>query len=150
METPIVFLEDTGHVRFGAWNFVPEADRLPFDFGLLALSLLLDLVSAKPESSVDDDCVSSSLVLILGPPDTVIDEGFQLFRIAKDVTGKLAELTANEIIEAACEWHRKLAEKRLSDQPEQSVLQNALIKLNGLARRAEATKKSLFVEQLFR
>ncbi|MBL8800301.1 MAG: hypothetical protein JNM56_40850 [Planctomycetia bacterium] len=112
-------------------------DTLVFAPGYFVLHGLYSCVAGQPEAE---------LVLIDGPPDPRVDEGFQLLRMAPEVVRRLAKLTAADERELAAKCIRSLG----SLAPDAAAIRDGVSQLVKLARRAELQRGFVFVTVLFR
>jgi len=149
IETPELFLA----ADCSSLADVREVSRNPFDSllfepGFPAFQVLCAVVmGTQPAKWSNDD--SGLLKYLDGPPDPMADEGFQLFRVADEVTRRLAQLTRESTADIVAAW---LHATRSCGFPagEPAAIDAALVALASLARRGQESGRALFVIVLYR
>lgn len=112
-------------------------DTLEFAPGYVVLHVLYALAAGSPEAE---------LVLIEGPPDPRIDEGFRLLRMVPAVVRRLACLSSADERELLATCAKRLG----TLAPDAAVLGDGLAQLVRLARRAELQRNFIFITVLLR
>jgi hypothetical protein len=130
---------------------LPEADQLCFEPGFPALVMLCRFVADRQAPTEWGDLSSRPLLYLDGPPDPVVDEGFQLFQVPELVVRKFAELATAGIEECVTAWEQRLGDVDTALLGHGSPLGvESLTQLAELARRGLSSSKALFVTVLFR
>ena len=125
-------------------NDVADTDLLPFEPGFLALQVLCEVVTGRQVTE------ENAWERVDGPPDPIVDEGFQLFRLTEGVVRRIAGIALQEECDVATIWAERLQKVGQVGRPEPSALTTALAGLTNLARRAERSGKAVFLKVLFR
>src|SRR5262249_7587194 len=120
-----------------------EEDELIFQPGFLPLSVLCQVIVGRPVAE------QTELQFIDGPPDPVVDEGFQLFRIADEVVQRLTTSTLPQDRNTVASWLEGLNSLGQTNH-DSAAFATALAELTRLAQRGQSTGKCLFVSVLYR